>query len=105
MKAVFLLVLILGLGGGALVGAFYGYRAAFGSPVDGKCEDVLGCEPGAICIGRRCYQSCDDDADCRSGWHCGTTRVEITERGGYSLEDRKSEGTKKICFPPKATKP
>ena len=53
LRGVIILALTFGIGGIALFGSFYGIRAGFGSPVGGKCEDVLGCKPDATCIGKR----------------------------------------------------
>jgi len=97
-----LLALGLALGVGALVGVGYGYRAVFGSPVGGKCVKESDCKLGAICISKRCYQSCKADADCESGWHCGITRVEVTKQGRYSLSSETKESARRICFPPKS---
>jgi hypothetical protein len=100
-KAILTLIATLALAFGAIVGLGYGYRAGFGSEVGGKCEDLTGCKPGGVCISKRCYQGCKVDGDCRAGWHCGRTEVEITRRGGYSLTDDKSQGEEQICFGPK----
>jgi hypothetical protein len=101
-KKALIAVLALALGCGALVGVGFGYRALFGSPVGGKCGRDGDCKLGGICISKRCYQSCKADADCESGWHCGTTVVDVTRRGRYSLSSETKESSRQICFPPKS---
>ncbi len=80
-------------------GPFRLLRGSTGAKGGEKCEQLIDCTNGAGCIGRRWYQSCKSDADCQSGWHCGTTRVEVTTRHHVVFEE-KSAGSEQICFAP-----
>jgi hypothetical protein len=104
VKGVLILVAVLVGGGGALVGAVYGYRAAFGAKVGERCEDHLSCKPGGICISHRCRQGCATDAACPAGWSCRDTSVTVTTEGALTGRDVKAD-TERISFSPAAMAP
>jgi hypothetical protein len=87
-----------------MLGALAGGKQVFGSNPGDRCnqtEDLFTCKWGGVCIGSTCYQSCSEDSDCPSEWHCGIT--EVTFETQRMLSSDKRDGTKSICFAPKDT--
>jgi hypothetical protein len=78
------------------VGGVFGYAALFGAKQGEKCEETMGCMIHGVCISHRCQKRCDQNKDCDSGYHCGTTDVTVTTR--HTFGEDKEESTEKICF-------
>lgn len=75
--------------GGLIALAFF-YRDLFGSEVGGACTAESDCKRDGICISKKCYRKCKEDADCGKGNACGSTEVSVTPGGnaakGFSFE-------------------
>ena len=82
-----------------ILGAAYGGRTLWGSPVGEKCEEDFGCTPHSICISQRCRRSCAADSECQPGWVCRGTEVSKTTRKRMELT------TVNICFSPESMAP